>query len=427
MHGNTLASALIEAGHDVMLMPLYTPVRTDEESVKQQRLAFGGLNVFLQEKYRLFRKTPAFVDRLLDRPGLVTWLSRWGGKTDAAELGSLTVSMLRGESGRQSKELAKLLDLLSRVPKIDIVHLSNVLLAGLAGPIRKALNVPVVVSLTGEDTFIEKLPEPYAVEARGELRRCARHIDALVAMNRHFANRMADYLDVAGEEIHVIPPGINLAGHAAAFGSTVESRQHDEIQVGYFSRICHDKGLHLLADALEVVGKKAPQCRFNLRAAGYLAPEDRVYLRNLERRFQAGHLRGRFHYAGSPDRSGKIAFLQSLDLVCLPSLFPESKGIPALEAWANGTPVIAPDAGAFPELVADTGGGLLFEPGSAQSLAQSILQLVEDADQRLRLGKCGLAAIRDRYHHTLMAQRTEALYSNLLGRRPMTEASPEVP
>ena len=227
--------------------------------------------------------------------------------------------------------------------------------------------------------------------------------------------------------IHVIPPGINLTGHAAASGSTVESRPLDDVQIGYFSRVCHDKGLHLLVDALEIVERKAPQRRFSLRAAGYLAPEDRAYLQNVERRFQTGHLRGRFHYAGSPDRPGKIAFLQSVDLVCLPSLLPESKGIPALEAWANGTPVIAPEAGAFPELVADTGGGLLFEPGSAQSLAQSLLQLVGDADQRLRLGKCGMAAIRDRYHHTLMAQRMEALYGSLLGRRPVTNATPEVP
>lgn len=417
LHGNTLASALLEAGHDVMLMPLYTPVRTDDASIRQERLAFGGLNVFLQEKFSLFRKTPAFVDRLLDRPSLVNWLSRWGGNTDAAELGSLTVSMLRGESGRQGKEVAKLLDLLTRLPKIDVIHLSNVLLAGLAGPIRSRLNVPVVVSLTGEDIFVEKLPEPHATEVREELQRCAGQIDAMVAMNHHFARRMADYLGVPEEAIHVIPPGIKLGGHGPDSGTSGNTNQEDDFRIGYFSRICHDKGLHLLAEAVEILTQKKPDLRFTLHAAGYLASEDRAYLRDIERRFDTGELRGRFRYAGSPDRSGKIDFLQSVDIVCLPSVFPESKGIAALEAWANGRPVVAPNAGAFPELVSDTGAGVLFEPRSAESLAASLLELVEDSSRVTELGRRGMEAVQDRYHDALMAERTAALYGRLVHRQ----------
>ena len=406
LHGNTLATALLEAGHDVMLMPLYTPVRTDDESIRQERLAFGGLNVFLQEKFSLFRKTPAFIDRLLDRPSLVNWLSRWGGKTDAAQLGSLTVSMLRGESGRQSKEVAKLLDLLTKVPRIDVVHLSNVLLAGLAGPIRTRLNVPVVVSLTGEDIFFEKLPEPYATETREELQRCAGQIDAMVAMNHHFASLMADYLCVPKEDIHVIPPGIKLAGHGTDKEASDTTKKEDCFRIGYFSRICHDKGLHLLAEAVEILAQKKPDLRFTLHAAGYLASEDRAYLRDIEHRFDTGQLRGRFHYAGSPDRSGKIDFLQSVDIVCLPSVFPESKGIAALEAWANGRPVVAPNAGAFPELVSDTGAGVLFEPGNAESLATSLLELAENPNLVKELGRHGVEAVQNRYHDALMG-RTE--------------------
>lgn len=420
MHGNTLAAALLRAGHDVMLMPLYTPVRTDDESVRHERLAFGGLNVFLQEKFALFRKTPLFLDRLLDRPALVRWLSRWGGKTDAAQLGALTVSMLRGESGRQSKEVEKLLGLLASLPQIDVVHLSNVLLTGLAGPIRRSLNVPVVVSLTGEDVFVEKLPEPFAADTRAELQRCVSHVDALVAMNGYFADRMAGYLSIPRQEIHVIPPGIKLAGHAAdpeTVSAESDREARDVFRIGYFSRICHDKGLHLLAEALEIAAREAPDCRFTLEAAGYLGPHDRRYLRDVEKRFRQGRLHGRFHYAGSPDRAGKIAFLRSVDVVCLPSVFPESKGIAALEAWANGKPVIAPDAGAFPELIADTGGGILFEPGHAGALARSILELEANRDRAAELGLCGMAAVRERYHDELMAERTAALYHALAADR----------
>lgn len=418
LHGSSLAAALMEAGHDVMLVPLYTPVRTDEQSIRQERLAFGGLNVFLQEKFSLFRKTPPFIDRWLDRPGLVRWMSRWSGRTDAAQLGALTVSMLRGQSGRQNKELEKLLELLAGLPKMDVVHLSNVLLAGLAGPIRARLKVPVVVSLTGEDIFIEKLPEPYATETQAELQRCAPHVDAFVAMNRYFARRMADYLGIPAQDIQVIPPGIKLAGHAAK--SETASRPQERaaqkvFRIGYFSRICYDKGLHLLAEALEIVARQVPDCPFTLDAAGYLGPQDRPYLGDVQRRLEMARLHGRFTYAGSPDRAGKIAFLQAVDVVCLPSMFPESKGIAALEAWANGKPVIAPDDGAFSELVGDTGGGMLFQSGSAESLARKILELAADRDRAAVLGRCGLEAVRERYHDQLLAARTADLYARLLG------------
>ena len=69
IHDNTLAAALMRRGVDVALIPTYTPLRTDEESVSLDRVFYGGINVFLQEKLGFFRHTPRFVDWLFDRPG----------------------------------------------------------------------------------------------------------------------------------------------------------------------------------------------------------------------------------------------------------------------------------------------------------------------------------------------------------------------
>ena len=54
IHDNTLARALIRKGMDVALVPTYTPIRTDEESVAEKRLFFGGINVYLEQKFPLF-------------------------------------------------------------------------------------------------------------------------------------------------------------------------------------------------------------------------------------------------------------------------------------------------------------------------------------------------------------------------------------
>ena len=98
-----------QLGHDVALLPTYTPMRTDEESVSGERVFYGALNVYLQHKSAFFRHTPRAFDWLLDRPRLLAWISRrFAGTTDARELGSLTLAMLQGEEGPQKKELEKL-------------------------------------------------------------------------------------------------------------------------------------------------------------------------------------------------------------------------------------------------------------------------------------------------------------------------------
>src|SRR5262245_60992153 len=65
---NALAAELIRLGHDVTLLPVYTPTRTDEPNVSRKRVMFGGISVYLQQYVPLFRKTPRFFDRLWDSP-----------------------------------------------------------------------------------------------------------------------------------------------------------------------------------------------------------------------------------------------------------------------------------------------------------------------------------------------------------------------
>src|SRR3954464_11891730 len=106
MRDNTLVAALRDAGHDVLLIPTYTPIRTDEADVSQRRVFFGGINVYLQQNSWLFRHTPWLFDRLLDIPRLLRWVSRFAVRTKYSDLGTLAVSMLRGHDGKQRKEVA---------------------------------------------------------------------------------------------------------------------------------------------------------------------------------------------------------------------------------------------------------------------------------------------------------------------------------
>jgi glycosyltransferase involved in cell wall biosynthesis len=415
LQSNTLVAALRRAGEDALMVPVYTPVRTDEENVGIRRMAFGGLNVYLQQKSALFRHTPRFVDKLLDHPGLLCWLGGRSSSTRPESLGALTVSMLQGEEGRQQKELAKLVGWLKREVPPDMVHLSNVLLVGMARELHRQLDVPVVCTLSGEDIFLENLPQPHYSAARRLLRERSAELAALVAMNGYYADFMAEYLNVDREKIHVIPPGLNLDGHGTGPERAVPAR--DVVTIGYLARICPEKGLHLLAEAFELLSEDGDLPRMRLLTAGYLGKRDKPYLEEIQSRLTARRLADRFKYLGELDRAGKIAFLRSLDIMSVPTVYRESKGISVLEAWANGVPVVLPDHGAFPELVKDTGGGLLCRPNDAKSLADCLKQIILAEDQGRQHGRRGQAAVRDRYHADLMARRTVELYKAVLANR----------
>ncbi len=417
LQGNTLAAALREAGEDVLLVPVYTPLRTDEQDVSVDRVVFGGVNVYLQQHSALFRHTPWSLDRLLDRPGLLRWLSRRGLSTRPERLGALTVSMLRGEEGRQRKELEKLIYWLRKEIRPELVHLSNVLLVGMARELRHRLRVPVVCSLSGEDGFLEGLAEPHYSEARAVLRQRSADLDPLVAMSEYYADFMAEYLSVPRERILVIPPGLNLSGHGTRGEAEVsEASGERPVRIGYLSRIAPEKGLHRLAEAFALLARQEGLPPVRLAAAGYLDEANRSYLDGIQARLAEAGLADRFEYAGEVDRAAKIAFLQSLDVMSVPAVHPVSKGLAVLEAWANAIPVVLPDHGAFSEMVQDTGGGLLHEPENPQALAAALRRLIED---RAFAAECGNRAREFVHRHhaaPLAAERTMELYRALVTR-----------
>jgi glycosyltransferase involved in cell wall biosynthesis len=408
LHDNTLAAALGALGEDVLLVPTYTPIRTDEENVSDSRLFFGGINVYLQQKSRLFRHTPWFVDDLLNHPAIIHWATRGGPSVEAERLGDLTVSMLAGEEGRQRKEIQKLVHWLRNQGQPHVVHLSNALMIGMARQIRK-LGIPVVCSLSGEDIFLEKLVEPFYSQARQTLRHRARDADAFVALNHYYADLMASYLDVPRQRIHVIPHGLNLAGHGTRVPPST-----GPFRIGYLGRICADKGLHNLIAAAELLAADPEMPPFTVRAVGYLGDLDRPYLDTIEKRVARWPQPERFHYHGELSRADKIAFLQELDVMSLPTVYHESKGLPVLEAWANAVAVVLPEHGAFPEMIAQTGGGLLHAPLDPRALAERLKQLATSPGLAAELGRRGQAAVQRDFTAAGMAQRTRELYQRIL-------------
>ncbi len=408
LHDNTLVATLIAQGHDALLVPTYTPIRTDEPDVSQKRIFFGGINVYLEQYIPLFRHTPRLIDRLFNSRGLLRWAGRFAAKTRAEDLGDLTVSMLKGEHGHQAKELTQLVDWLHAEVRPEIVNLTNVLLSGLVHELKRRLRVPVLATLQGDDIFLEALPQESRERALQLIRDHCREIDGFIATSLYYADFMAEYLSIPRDKIHVVYPGLNLAGHGQLSGG----RQPPErpLTIGYFARICPEKGLHILADAFQMLKTMpdAPPCR--LRVSGWLGDNHRPFFNDIQLRMNECGLADSFEYVESPDHLTKVQFLQSLDVLSVPTVYREPKGLYVLEALANGVPVVQPRHGSFPELIEKTGGGLLVNPEDPEDLARGLKQLLVNADLRRELGQKGKEAVHRDHSAAMMAQQTIEVY-----------------
>lgn len=403
LRDNALVLALRRLGHDAAMLPMYLPPVLEEgpSAVVNDRVLFGGVNVYLQEHSSLFRALPTSVLRLFDARWLLRQAGKRAGMTEPHELGPLTVSMLRGEEGRQSREVDRLIDALRAGPKPDLVSLSNALLVGLARRIKRDLNVPVICTLQGEDSFLDSLSPADRTLAWSTLAERAKEVDAFVAISHYYGQIMRSRLSLRDDQFHVVHNGIDLSPY-----SPPQSPQpHDGVPViGYLSRLCPAKGLHTIVDAFIELRRARPDLKPRLHAAGTMTPADVPYVESLKRKLLNAKLHDSATFTPNISLHDKVAFLRTLKMLSVPANYGEAFGLFVIEAMAVGVPVVQPRHGAFPELIEATGGGILCEPESPVSLAAAIGQLLDDPARARALGQAGQRAVVERFSSDAMAQ-----------------------
>jgi glycosyltransferase involved in cell wall biosynthesis len=401
LRDNALVSALRHQGHSVVMAPMYLPLTLDEEDqTAGTPIFFSGINVYLEQQSALFRKTPGWLHRWLASPFLLGLASGAAGKTRAEDLGELTISMLRGEEGNQARELDDLIRWL-RTEKPDVVCLSNALLVGLARRIREEVKAPVLCCLQGEDFFLDGLREPHRTQAWQVTAERAVGVDVFVSPSRYYADFMAGRLKIASDKMKVVPNGISLAGYdeTAAIGL-----KPGPPVLGYFARMCREKGLDQLVGAFVRLKKRSGLGDLKLRIGGSCGPVDQVVVDEMRATLARNNILGDVEFCPNLSHAAKVEFLRSLNVFCVPARHPEAFGLYVIEALAAGVPVVQPDAGAFPELVADTGGGRLFQGGDEVAMADALEALLRAPEQAQAMGQAGRAVVRARFTAETMAQ-----------------------
>jgi glycosyltransferase involved in cell wall biosynthesis len=410
MRDNALAGALKRRGHDVTLIPLYTPLRTEPTSSAIGQVFYGGVNVYLQHSSPIFRHTPRALDWLLDRPWLLNAAGKIGSQTSPAKLASLTMEIVKGDEGSTEKELRRLLRFMKTEVRPQVVSLPNLMFIGMARLMRQELGAPVVLELTGEDIFLDAMSESDRLQLRDAIRRRVPDVARFVATSRFYAGKMAEYLGVEPERIDVVYPGVPAEYLTEPPRKPRSDRAASVPTVGYLARMCPEKGIDRLVEAMLLLHEMPGMGNVRLRAAGYVGQRDAPFYDDLRRRVASSRLNGRAEFLGEVTREQKLDLLDGSDVFSAPTAYAEAKGIFVLEALARGVPVVQPAHGAFPELIERTGGGVLVPPNDARALAESLADLVRDPARRKRLGEAGREAVRSSFTEDHMAEKMLDVY-----------------
>lgn len=414
LRDDALGNGLRQLGHEVTNVPLYLPMMLERPENHPTPVHMGGINVYLQQKARMFRHLPRFVANWLDSPKLLRWVSSRSSMTDASDLGAMTVSILRGECGRQEKEVEKLVEWIGTQPRPDVVIVSNAMLAGVVRRLHDALDVPVMVTLQGEAPFLDALPPADRDAAWQTLRERAQEVDALVAVSADYRDEMQKRLRVDPDRVHVAHNGIDLSDFE---GDAPPPSLRTPQTVGYLARMCRDKGLDTLVEAFVRLKADERFAQLRLRVAGVQLAEDRAYVDELRERLSKAGCLDDAEFLPNIDRAQKVAFLHSLTAMSVPARYGESFGLYLLEAMAAGVPVVQPRHAAFPEVLEATGGGLLCEPEDPVSLADGLAQLLSDPAGADQLGAAGRDAVRNRFAAEHMASNVARICESLAAAR----------
>ena len=351
-------------GHDVSLLPIYTPTRTDEPNVSEERVFFGGISVYLRAARAAVPADARDPRQALGLgPGDPAWpagrasrsirSARRADGLDAAGRGRLPA-----QGGAASSS-----DCLERPAAVRRRRAADTLLLGLAPPLARPRR-PVVCTLQARTCSWRAWPSRYRAQSLALIRQHAPVVDAL-----HGHQRLLRRLHGAAtsacraERMHTVPLGIT--SRAARRRARPRARP---FTVGYFARVAPEKGLHLLAEAYRVLRRERRLPAARLEAAGYLAPEHQAYLGGrggLARVGTARRVPLPRRRSTAPRRSRSCGPRRAVGAQPLRG----AEG--ALPARGDGQRRARRAArhGAFPEIMANTGGGLLFEPGDVRGLA----------------------------------------------------------
>ncbi|MDZ7371304.1 MAG: glycosyltransferase family 4 protein [candidate division KSB1 bacterium] len=408
LRDNQLITALRSLGLQVIMVPMYLPLNVDVHGLMGDTpVFFGAVNTYLKEKLPIYRRAPLWVERALDSPALLQLIAKRAGATRAAGLEEMTLSMLRGEEGRQASELDHLVRYLKEHVQPEIVHLSNALLLGLARRLKYDLGAAVVCSLQDEHEWIDPMRPEYRDKVWQLMAERAVDVDAFISTGRHYLERVGPLLNLPKKKTFAVDGGIDASEYEPS------PLPLDPPVIGYLCRMNEYFGLGVVVDAFLRLKQESRFKSVRLKLTGGYTGDDRPFVKRMLRRIEKAGWDRDVEIVERFDRENRILFLKSLTLLSVPVLNGEAFGAYQIEALAAGVPIVQPNVGGYPEFIERTGGGIIYEPNDGEHLAAAWASLLDDPTRLRAMAEQGRKAALEQFSMQKMAESILKVYRRL--------------
>lgn len=394
---NLQANALRKAGHEVTVMPLYLPLK-DVSFRGDTPLFFPAVSLFVERKYFKKKSLPRWMEKLLNSDWALDMASSMSGTTSSAGLEDMTLSMIQGDDRIFMQHVSMIINWMQNHERPDIIHLSSSLVIGIAKVIKQTCNIPIVCSLQDEEIWIDPLGNDADAAWKG-IWDNIRYIDAFTVSSDWYRQSVLKRTDKLSR-IHVVYPGLNLDKYVS------DDYPADPV-IGFFYRMNHLDGLHILAEAFVRMKRENLIPRLRLRIGGGYSSHDKPFLRKVRATLAPYAAFVDWHDAYS--LSEHASFYRQTTVVCVPVTFDEAVGLYVCEAYASGRPVVEPATGSFPEIVAD--GGVLYDPNTPAALSEALTKILTDNELLIKCSDNALRLARERYSDVVMAEELEKVYN----------------
>jgi glycosyltransferase involved in cell wall biosynthesis len=407
LRDSAFVKSLNKAGHDAITLPIYLPLSVDNrQDTSEVPVFYGAVNLYLKQRFPFLRKMPVWLKNVFNSNWILRYAAKKAGSTRATGLEDMTISMLQGDEGYQKEELEQLVNFIAH-EKPDVVHLSNALLLGLAHKIKRELNIKVICTLQDEDVWVDVMTEDYAKHVWNIMAEKARDIDAFVTVSKYFADLMQEKMNIPIQKLHVVPIGVEPELYLKNTPNT------DTPCIGYLSRRNKENGFEQMIDAfLELKQRKGFE-NAQLKVTGGKTSDDRHFIKKQIRKLEQNNVLRDVTFMEDFKQENLKDFFQGLTVLSVPVLKGEAFGMYLLESLASGIPFVQPEIGAFPEIVENTGGGVIYHPNNPQSLADKLEEVLSDKESLLNMSDSGRTAIENTYNTHVLTEKMIRIYSNL--------------
>ncbi|MCT4603001.1 MAG: glycosyltransferase family 4 protein [Marinifilum sp.] len=400
--------AMKKQGHQVTKLPMYLPLFSDEHDLNEIPVFYGAISIYLKQLYPIFQKAPAWVDKILNSKPMLKLAASMAGSTNAKGLEEMTISMLMGEEGKQKEELHRMVSWMAEHLQPDVIHLSNALLLGLAPKLKEEFpNAVIVCSLQDEDVWVDAMSNSFRDKIWQLMSEKSQSVDGFIAVSNFYAKVSLRKMDIPESKVFINHLGVEPNDYR------VKAFDDKQRNIGYISRMCEANGFDIMIDAFILLKQEKEFEDVKLILTGGSTGDDKAILKETERKLKKANLWHDVEFHDDFDGMGRHDFFGKVQMISVPVRNGEAFGLYLLESMASGVPVVQPKLGAFPEIVAKSKGGFIFDNNNKEELCNALKELLRDQDKLKQLSTSCRTGVENEFNIFNQTRNLLTIYNQL--------------